>query len=287
MHKDHKQGLILVHIATFLFGFPGLFAEWLDHLLPIQIVAGRTLFAALFLLIMLTALRRLKIPKSSKTWIKLIGTGFILAFHWMAFFKAIQLTNVAIGLLAFSTFPLFTSLLEPLVFREKINLIDLLLALLVLVGIAIVGNDALQADFGIEGILWGLAGAGSFAIMALINRGLNAELEGLGIAAYQNLFAFLVLIPFNIGLEIPQDGGSWGLLVLLGIAFTGIAHGLFNQSLAYLRASTASLIVSMEPLYGIVLAYFLLEQKPGWLTMAGGGLILIAGLVPTLLKQKT
>lgn len=280
--SQQARGLLLVHAATLLFGFPGLFAEWLKPLLPIQIVAGRTLFAAIFLILGLGLLGRLSLPQGKKTWIKLLATGVVLAFHWMAFFKAIQLTNVAIGLLAFSTFPLFTSLLEPLIFKEKLRQMDLFLALLVLVGISIVGNDALRADFGIAGILWGLAGSASFALMALLNRGLNLELKGLEIAAYQNLFAFIALLPFNIGLPLPSDGMTWGLLLLLGVLFTGIAHGMFNQSLAFIRASTASLIVSMEPLYGIILAFFLLDQKPGMLTLMGGGLILMAGVIPTL-----
>ncbi|MCI4666620.1 MAG: DMT family transporter [Bacteroidia bacterium] len=284
--NSHRRGLILVHVATLLFGFPGLFAEWLGGLFPVQIVSGRTLFASVSLIIGLSLFGRMTFPKDKNIWFRLVSTGIILAFHWLAFFKAIQMTNVAIGLLTFSTFPLFTGLLEPLFFREKISSRDILLALLVLVGVSIVGKDALNENFGIEGVLWGLAGAASFSVMAIINRGLNKEMTGLQIAAYQNLFAFLTLIPFNLGLEIPVNPNTWGLLILLGILFTGIAHGLFNESLAHIKASTASLIVSMEPLYGIVLALILLNQKPGVWTMVGGFLILMAGLVPTLSIRK-
>ncbi|MEO0898829.1 MAG: DMT family transporter [Bacteroidota bacterium] len=280
---DSQKGLLWVHLATLLFGFPGLFAEWLDFLPSEQIVAGRTLFGSLFLLILLSTIGKLPVPKDKRIWGRLVLTGVILAFHWWAFFRAIQLTNVAIGLLTFSTFPLFTSVLEPIFLKEKLKALDVGLALLVILGVAIVGMDALSLAGGIEGFLWGIAGGASFAVMAIVNRGLGTEIQGLALAAWQNLFAFLCLLPLVIQLPLPTESSSWGLLALLGILFTGIAHGLFNESMRFIRASTASLIVSMEPFYGIILAYMLLGQEPKAWTLLGGSLILLAGFVPTWL----
>ncbi len=285
MNEKHR-GLIWVHLATLLFGFSGLFAEWLHPLLPVQIVGGRTLFAAIFLILLLKIRSRLYLPKSTGTWGLLLASGMVLSFHWMAFFQAIQLTNVAIGLLTFSTFPLFTALLEPLAFRESLRPLDLGLSLLILIGMALISKDALDQNFGWEGIAWGLVGAASFAFMALINRRLLGDMGGLQIAAYQNFFAFLPLIPFNLDLGLPNDSRIWVLLILLGTLFTGVAHGLFNQSMAYIRATTASLVVGIEPIYSIILAAILLQQYPGFLTLTGGGLILSAGIIPSFWDRK-
>lgn len=54
--------------------------------------------------------------------------GIILAVHWTTFFQSIQMSTVAIGLLTFSTFPVFTTFLEPYFFKEKINVKDIVIA---------------------------------------------------------------------------------------------------------------------------------------------------------------
>jgi drug/metabolite transporter (DMT)-like permease len=45
--------------------------------------------------------------------------GAVLAVHWFAFFKAIQIANVANGMLGFASFPLFVLLLEIALLRAR------------------------------------------------------------------------------------------------------------------------------------------------------------------------
>ncbi|MFR6714479.1 MAG: EamA family transporter [Dorea longicatena] len=51
----------------------------------------------------------------------MILTGVVMAIHWSSFFQSIQTSSVAIGTITFSTFPLFLTFLEPLLFHEKIS----------------------------------------------------------------------------------------------------------------------------------------------------------------------
>src|SRR5207249_4149971 len=90
-----------------LFGFAGLFGKWLD-LPPIFIVLGRTIVAA----IALAALRVIRHDARPAFDPRLVATGATLALHWVAFFTAIQVASVAIGLLGFASFPLFVLVLE-------------------------------------------------------------------------------------------------------------------------------------------------------------------------------
>ena len=50
-----------------------------------------------------------------------LGAGFWLLILWIAFFKSIQVSTVAIGLLTFASYPLFTTFLEPVFFKEKLS----------------------------------------------------------------------------------------------------------------------------------------------------------------------
>src|SRR6266478_2704952 len=94
-----------LHFAVLLFGFAGLFGKWLA-LPPATIVLGRTVFASVTLW---AALRLSHELRGRLEW-RLAAGGALLALHWIAFFQAIQIASVAIGLLGFATFPLFVLL---------------------------------------------------------------------------------------------------------------------------------------------------------------------------------
>ena len=101
------RALGAVHAAVLLFGFAGLFGRWLD-LSPVAIVLGRSAIAACALAVVRWQVGRDRLPFD----LRLVANGAVLALHWIAFFAAIQAAGVAIGLLGFSSFPLFVLILE-------------------------------------------------------------------------------------------------------------------------------------------------------------------------------
>ena len=102
----HATALVALHAAVALFGFAGLFGKWLV-LSPVAIVLGRTAIAAAALGIL-----RLRARQRPRFDVRLLGNGIVLALHWLSFFAAIQVSTVAVGLLGFASFPLFTLLAE-------------------------------------------------------------------------------------------------------------------------------------------------------------------------------
>ena len=72
------------------------------------------------------------------------------------------------------------------------------------------------------------------------------------------------------------------LLVVLGVVCTALAHTLFIRSLRVLSAHTASIVATLEPVYGIALAFLLLGEMPSARTLAGGALIVGAALLATV-----
>lgn len=76
--------------------------------------------------------------EGKKDFFCLAALGVLLAVHWASFYEAIQLSTVALGLLSFSTFPVFVTFLEPLFFRQKLRLENVIIALVVFAGIAVV-----------------------------------------------------------------------------------------------------------------------------------------------------
>ncbi len=282
--QEKNKDLIAIHFSVLLFGVSGIFGKLLD-LHPIIIVLGRVFFASLFLFFLLFYLKlKIKLHRK-KDYLFLAFLGIILAFHWIAFFQAIQLSTVAIGLITFSTFPVFTTFLEPLFFKEKIKPFNIILAIITFGGVAIIIPDFEFSHHFTQGALWGIASGFSFSILAILNRKYVQNYSSFVIAFYQDFWAMIVLLPFLFFLQPVFQIRDILLLLLLGIVFTAIAHSLFIKALSSLKAQTASIIASLEPVYGIVFAIILINEIPSLRTLAGGLIILGAAFYSTIYSK--
>lgn len=273
-----NRAWIEVHLATLLFGFAGLFGK-LVQLPALWIVFGRAFFAALALIGVALVLRHTVRLRSARDlfWLSLLGG--LLALHWWSFFYAIQISTVAVGLLSFASFPLFITLLEPLVFKEKLALKNVVTALLTVLGLVLVVPDFNLQNNLTQGVLWGVLSGATFALISLLNRRFIQTYDGAVVSFYQNFIAALVLLPFLILMPVMPSAGEWAQLILLGIVFTAVAHTLFIRSMRSIRAQQASIIVSLEPVYGVLFAAVLLSEYPGVRMLVGGGLILTAAVL--------
>ncbi len=271
--SPHKAALLQVHASVFLFGLSGLFGKFLD--LPATvIVLGRTGFATLALGLVLGLGGQTLRPRSAQDLLGMALLGGLLAFHWVSFFHSIQLATVAIGLLTFSSFPVFVTLLEPLLFKTPWRWRDGAIAALVVLGVALVIPEYRPGSATTLGAIWGLLSGLSFALLQLLNKGYRQRYSALAIAFYQDFFACLSLLAIAPLTSLALSTREVGLLLVLGVLCTAVAHTLFIESLAVLRTQTASIISALEPVYGILLAALVLGEVPSFRTLVGGGLII-------------
>jgi len=281
-----KRSLAEIHVAVVLFGIAGLFGKWIA-LSPSIIVLGRVFFASIALaLILLISKQTILFPKKS-TYFLLVSLGLLLAVHWTVFFQSIQISTVAVGLLSYSSFPVFTAILEPLFFKEKIQIKNLFYAGVCVLGIFLIIPKFDLNDAIFQGVLWGIAAGLTFSILTIFNRKLSKEYSSLVIAFYQDFFATLFLIPFFFILRPTLDLKNIILLCILGIFCTAGSHTLFIKGMKYIRAQTAAIISSLEPVYGIVIAFFFLHEIPTFRTVLGGIIILSAAFSVTLSGVRT
>lgn len=279
------MGLINIHIAVLFFGLAGLFGK-LVHQMPATIVFGRVFFAIVFLLPALRFRKQsLKLKRRADYGVMFLQ-GLILAVHWGTFFKSIQVSTVAVGLITFSTFPIFVTFLEPVFFKEKLRLVDVVLALTAFMGVLLVVPAFSLDNTTTQGALWGIFSGLTFALLSILNRKYAQTYSSLVVAFYQDSAAAVILLPF-LFLPIPvltlQDVL---LLALLGVVFTGVAHSLFIKGLATVKVQTASIIACLEPVYGILAAVLLLGELPSAQALSGGAIILGAAVYATVVKSK-
>lgn len=283
--KKYTQGLLAVHLAVLLFGLSGLFGKLLP-LPPLVIVLGRTLFSSFTLGLALCFQRQsIRVRSRSDFWAFFL-LGSILAVHWTTFFHAIQVSTVAVGLLTFSTFPVFVTFMEPSFFGERLRIFDIWTALLVFCGLVLVIPSF---DFGnrvTQGAFWGTVSGLTFAVLSILNRKYVQTYSSSLIAFYQNAAAALILLPFCSQGSKALDARNLFFLAILGVFCTALAHALFIRGLRDIRAQLAGVTASLEPVYGILLALILLDEVPCARTVAGGTLIL-GTTVLAAMRQKT
>jgi len=273
----NASSLFQVHLAVIFFGLAGLFGKWID-LSSSLITSGRCAFAfvALFFLILFSK-ERFALKQASH-YLVFAGLGVLLALHWWAFFYSIQISTIAVGLLTFSTFPVFSVFLEPLFFREKIRWRDIVAALVTVGGIACIVPAFDLNHTTTVGVIFGVFSGLSFAVLQISNRKYVQSYSGKLITFYQTGIASLALLPVA---SFPENGLSMphiGLLMVLGVFCTAAAHSLFINGLRSVKVRSASIIAGLEPVYGIVFALLFLCEIPSWKEICGGAVILSAAL---------
>ena len=279
-----KKALVQLHVFVFLAGLTGSLG-FLIKLNGLVLVFYRILITVIVL--WLLALFRKNIHSYNlKTKFSLLGTGAIIALHWVCFYQSIKLANVSIALVCFSSTSLFSSFLEPLWKHAKIQFQEILIGSLSLLGILLIFHFDTQFR---TGIIVGLFSALFAAIFSIINKRFTSHIDVQTIQSYEMtggllfLLPFVLLLGFNTGFNpmglIPTSM-DWFWLSILAIACTVWSTHLMLSSLKHISAFTLNVTLNLEPVYGIILAFILFkEQKQLGLSFYAGILCIIISVI--------
>lgn len=281
MKNQHSNHLLLLTLATLLISTSGTLGRFIDLPTPL-IIWWRASLAAVFLFIFSKFKKAdLKIH-SKKDFVAILFSSLFLAGHWLSYFYALKLSNVALGMLSMFTFPVITTFLEPLFTKSKLSGVHVFLAILVLLGIYILAPNFSFESTHLKGILFGILSAFCYAIRNLMLKKPAAIYDGTSLMFYQTSIVTIALLPVlflynqdNIVTQIPY-------LILLGLVTTAIGHSLFIRSLKYFSVSTASIIGSTQPIFGIIIAFIFLSETPALNTFIGGSLILATVVIESI-----
>jgi drug/metabolite transporter (DMT)-like permease len=258
-----KSALIKLHIAIFLWGFTGV----LGRLITLNegwLVWYRLLFTIAALGCWFLYNRKLEIfPK--KTLLQLFAIGSIVALHWVFFYGSIKYGNVSIALICLSSSGMFTALLEPIIIKKKLAIPEVVLSGVAIAGICLIFQFNPQFKLGIVlGIICALLNV----LFSIYNKKIATQLPSIPVVFYELLGGFIVLsciMPFY-NAHFPSThilptitDGFW--LLILSIVCTIIAMSLSLQALKKLSAFTQNLLVNLEPVYGIGLAFILFNEN--------------------------
>ncbi len=285
MQNQHANNLLLLAIATLFISTSGTLGKFIDLPTPV-IIWCRSSIAALFLYLY-CKYKKISISiKSKKDLPSILLGALLLGVHWVTYFHALKLSNVAIGMLAMFTFPVITALLEPFFIKSKLNPVHILLALMVLLGIYILAPNLNFESSYLKGIGFGVFSALSYALRNLILKRHVKNYDGTALMTQQAIIVSIILLPVMFKMNISNIPSQVPYLLILGIVTTALGHSLFIKSLKFFSVSTASIIGSVQPICGIIMAFLFLNETPTLKTFIGGTLILATVVIESIRSKK-
>lgn len=253
-----KSHLFRLHLIVFLWGFTAILGK-LIHAEANILVFYRMLFAAIFLYIFLRFVKKENLSVSRSMLLKLVGIGSVMALHWYFFFESIKVSNVSIALSCLSLSTLFASILEPLIFKRKVDWVEIIIGLVIVVCISLIFNAELDYKLG---IIYGVLCAFCGTIFSVFNGKIYGKTSSGNIIFYEILGGWAVLslvFLFSGQLSNINEISYRDLSLILVLASLFTAYPMFEsvKLMKYISPFTLILTVNLEPVYGIILAFFI------------------------------
>lgn len=244
--------------------------------LPVPVTIASRAILAFVLLFIYCKIKGISFKVEKKDLPMILLSGFLMGVHWVTYFYALQLSNVAIGMLSMFTYPVWTAFLEPVLLKTKFQKMHLVLGALVMAGIYF-----LIPDFNLENsytlaIGMGVFSALAYALRNLLMKSKVAKYNGSIMMSYQTAIVGALLLPALLFTNINAVFLQWEALLTLALLTTAMGHTLFLLSLKHFTVTTASILSSVQPVYGILIGMLFLSEYPSWSTVFGGVLILTA-----------
>lgn len=246
-----------MHFIVLIWGFTGVLGR-LISVGALDLVWLRILLAIGFL----WAYQRLlggrieRIQNAKLAWTLGIN-GMVLMVHWVTFYAAIKLSNISLTLACLSTGPLFTAFLEPLFFKRRVAWTEVAVSFGVVVGLLMVIGSVEGQGIAIA---VGLTSSALSALFSVLNGRIVRQMDPASIsfwellAGFSGLTLFLTITSNPLAVIQAPQASDWAYLALLASFCTAFAFVQSVRIMRYLSPFTVVLAISMEPIYGILLA---------------------------------
>lgn len=286
-----KRSYLELHIAVLLFGLTAILGDLITLSAPV-LVWWRVLLASLSFIFFVNLRKSIPIIPKKKI-LEFMAIGFLIGIHWICFFASIKFANASIALVCMATTAFFTSILEPIIFKKKIQMLEIFLGFIIIPGMILIVNTL---DINLKMGFWiGILAALLASIFAIWNKKLVHMSDSMTISFIELFSAFLLLsaiLPiifiFESEISLMPQKMDWVYLSILSLLCTTFAYSLSLKVLNHLSAFASNLVINLEPIYGIILAIVILKEHKelNWQFFLGAGIILSSIFMYPYLKKK-
>ncbi len=289
MPSDNLKSYLQLHLIVFIWGFTAILGA-LITLDALPLVWFRMLFAVAFIAIYIYV-KKLSLKVPLKILWQFLFSGLVIALHWFTFFHAIKISNISITLACLSTGALFASILEPILFGKKIVPYEVFFGLVVVAGLYIIFN--VEGNY-FWGMITALTSAFLSALFAVINSRLVKSYDATVISFYELsggvlFFSLLLLFMGSFSVSFFQlSAKNLGYLLVLSSVCTAYAFIASTSVMKFLSPYTVMLTINLEPIYGIILAVLIFEdkEKMSFEFYIGAVIILLTVLLNAIIKSR-
>ncbi|MFC5874350.1 Uncharacterized membrane protein [Chryseobacterium arachidis] len=285
----HKLALFRLHLIVFLWGFTAILGK-LIHANAEILVFYRMLFAAICLFVFIRVFKKDSIKVSKNIFFQLAAIGFSMALHWYCFFHSIKISNVSIALSCLSLSTLFASILEPIIFKRKIDVSEVVMGMVIVACILLIFKTEFQYK---EGIFYGVLCAIFGTIFSVFNGKMFGKTSSGNIIFYEIFCGWFILMVIYLftGQIFSMNEISYrdiALICLLASVFTAVPMLESVNLMKYISPFTLILTVNLEPVYGIILAFFIFGESEHMspIFYIASGVMILAIIANGLIKAK-
>lgn len=262
MKRAFNQHYLLLHFIVFIWGFSPILGRYITAD-AWQLVWYRILIALPVVYLYLKLTRQSLVVEKKYLWqMALIGT--IIMVHWVAFYAAIKVSNISVTMVAFSTGALFSALLEPLFYKRRVRLYEIVIGLVIIGAISLIFS--IQTEYAL-GMVLGITAAFLSALFGVLNGLLSPKVPSGIISFYELSAAFIGLSAFllvsgKLNMEfVTLDQPSVIGVILLSLVCTVFPFIKTVDLARHISPYTIVLTVNLETVYGIIWAILLYNEN--------------------------
>jgi len=235
---------------------------------------------------LLRTLRRPGVPP------RVLGISIALAVNLLLYFLAIRATGVSVAIFLSYLAPVYLAVVAPLVFHERTERAVYLALGVGLGGMALILVPGLaEARLSVAGLLYAQGAGVMYAVYLLFAKSLQRRhVPSTAVVFVQSAFTTLVVLPLGLYEVVGRYTPTVADLVmglLLGVVTTAFSFSLFMHGLRYIKVQHAPIMGYLEPVSAPVYALIFLGERPSPWTIAGGALIVAAGLMVVVFGGET
>lgn len=278
------QNLLELNIAIIFISTSGALGRHIDLPVPV-IICSRSILAGI-LIFFFCRIKRYSFKIAKKDRLTFLLSGILMGLHWITYFYSLKLSNVAIGMISLYTYPVITSFLEPLILKTKFQPINLLLGLSVILGVyLLIPELSFNNDHSLAIALGVLSGI-LYSLRNIISKSKIQNYNGSVLMFYQLITIAIITSPFYFVWDISSLPSQLPEIVFLSIMTTAIGHTWFLHSFKKFSVTSASIISSLQPVYGIIIGMLFLSEFPASTTIIGGILIILTAMIENIITLR-
>jgi len=286
---ERLRGYLEVGLASVANGSIGVMVTYAE-MPATMLLCLRMAFAAAVLGIVVVAAgswRDLLLPGAP---VRVLGISVSLALNLILYFLAIRYTGVAVAIFLSYLAPVYLAFIAPRILHETTERIVYVAVAVGLAGMALILVPGLVLE-GVHlsptGLLYGVGAGVMYAAYLLFAKALRARhVRSTAVVFAQSAFtAAVMLVPGLLAVSAAHysySGRDLLMAALLGLVTTAFSFSLFMDGLRYVRVQHAAIIAYLEPVSAPIYALVFLGQVPSAWTVAGGALIVGAGILVVL-----